>query len=82
MWWEIVGNFAGAEDERRTAYSEEDKDREFKEVHDLYQREDSLEYDWQIYVLSHYCDPNEECTCRQYDTDHHPTAEYKGWVEL
>lgn len=34
-----------------------------------------IEDTWEVYVLPHYCDfeSDEECVCRQYDTDHHPT---------
>ena len=25
-----------------------------------------------VYLLPHYCSPEQECVCRQYDTDHTP----------
>jgi hypothetical protein len=32
--------------------------------------------DWAVYLLPHYCaGSDEECVCRQYDTDHHPYAQ-------
>lgn len=40
------------------------------------------EGDWRVWIHPHFCSPfDEECTCRQYDTDHHALYEAGAWIK-